>query len=60
MERFVQMKLFPKSFHHLERKLRVQRIDLARFTRSKMNDQKRDNRHKKEGDDFLNDTAAKK
>ena len=58
MERFVQMKLFAKSLHHLRCELGIKGIYLAGFSGSEVNDQKRDNRDKEEGDDLLYDATA--
>ncbi|GAJ12279.1 unnamed protein product [marine sediment metagenome] len=58
MERLVQVKLFAKSLYHLRRKLGIQRVYLAGLARCKVDDQKRDNRDKEQGDDLLYDTAT--
>ena len=60
VERFVQMEFSPKTFYNLRRKLGVERIHLARLTRGEVDNQKRDNHHKEQGDDFLHNTATNK
>lgn len=47
IEGFVQMEFGAEAFHDLRRKLGVERIHLARLTRSEVDDQKRDDRYKK-------------
>jgi hypothetical protein len=53
VERFVQVKLLAKPLHHLLGELGIQRIYLAGFTRSQMDDSERDYRNKEESDQFL-------
>ena len=47
-----------EPFQNLGREFRIERIHLAGFPRSQVNDQKRDNHHKKQGDDLLNDAPT--
>jgi hypothetical protein len=52
------VELTAEPLYHLGRKLRIHGINLAGLARRKVNDQKRRDRDKEQGDDLLNDAAA--
>ena len=57
-QRFIQMKFLAKPFHHFGCEFGIQRIHLARFPGSQVNDGKRYNRDEKKRDEFLNNAAT--
>ena len=54
------MELFLKSLQNFRRELWIQRIDLARFSGRKMNDQEGYDGDEKKSDDFLDSATADK
>ena len=60
MERFVQVELCAKALDHFRGEPGIERIHLAGFSGGQMDDQERNHRDKKEGNDFLYDTPANK